>query len=206
MVQERGEAPFDIEAVREFFDGLAPEWDDRCEHDLGRLARVLDATDVRQGSRVLDIACGTGLLAPFYLERGAAHVEGVDLSEAMVARAREKAATAGWGGRVAFTAGDACSMELPPCDHAVVFNAIPHFADPAALAANVSRALLPGGRLTIAHDASREQIDGGHRGQASRISCGLPPASALSELIEPWFSVDRLEDDDIYVVSGTVRR
>lgn len=206
MALETGESLFDIEAVRAFFDGLAPEWDGRCEHDPGRLERVLDATDVRQGSVVLDIACGTGLLAPFYLERGAIRVEGIDLSGVMVTRAREKVEAMGMADRVAFRTGDACSVDLPPCDRAVVFNAIPHFADPASLAANVAHALSPGGRLTIAHDASREQIDGGHRGRASRISCGLPPASELARLIEPWFSVDRLEDDDIYVVSGTVRR
>lgn len=190
-----------LDDVVSFFDGLASSWDERCEHDSVRLRRVLDETGVGEGSRVLDIACGTGVLVPWYLELGAGSVVGIDCSSRMIGCARAK----GFGPRVSFEVGDACSMDLPACDRAVVFNAIPHFAHPGALFRNVSRCLEEGGRLTVAHDASRRVIDGGHSGSASRISRGLPAAADMASLMEPWFSVDTVIDREIYVVSGIVR-
>lgn len=39
---------------------------------------------------VLDVACGTGVLIPDYLERGAAQVTAIDIAPEMVRIAREK--------------------------------------------------------------------------------------------------------------------
>ncbi len=189
--------------VVDFFDALAPTWDGRAVHDVGRLSRVLDACGVRPGDRVLDVACGTGFLVPEYLARGAASVVGVDVSGGMVAAARRR-----WGvePRAEFLLADACAAELPACDCAVVFNAIPHFGDPAALFANVAGALPVGGRLTVCHDWSRAQIDAHHGDGAAHVSCGLMPAVGMAHLFAgAGFAVDAIEDDDIYVVSGTRR-
>ena len=78
-------------AVRDYFDRLAPGWDAQLVADSKKIHAILDAAGVKPGARVLDVACGTGVLFPFYLQRGVAGVLAVDLSPAMAAIARSKA-------------------------------------------------------------------------------------------------------------------
>ncbi len=196
-----GDAGVNVGEVRAFFDRLADGWDGVCEHDPARIERILDLADILPGVSVLDIACGTGVLVPCYLRRGVARVHGIDLSAEMVHRAREK----GFGERASFGVGDASVCPLPTTDRTMVFNALPHMASPARLVANVARSLAPGGRLTIAHDASRAVIDGGHSATPSAVSRGLMPATDLARIVAPWFDVDVELDEEIYVVSGTLR-
>lgn len=196
-----GDAGVNVGEVRAFFDRLADGWDGVCEHDPARIERILDLADILPGVSVLDIACGTGVLVPCYLRRGVARVHGIDLSAEMVHRAREK----GFGERASFGVGDASVCPLPTTDRAMVFNALPHMASPARLVANVARSLAPGGRLTIAHDASRAVIDGGHSATPSAVSRGLMPATDLARIAAPWLDVDVELDEEIYVVSGTLR-
>lgn len=196
-----GDAGVNVGEVRAFFDRLADGWDGVCEHDPARIERILDLADILPGVSVLDIACGTGVLVPCYLRRGVARVHGIDLSAEMVHRAREK----GFGERASFGVGDASVCPLPTTDRTMVFNALPHMASPARLVANVARSLAPGGRLTIAHDASRAVIDGGHSATPSAVSRGLMPATDLARIVAPWLDVDVELDGEIYVVSGTLR-
>ncbi len=196
-----GDAGVNVGEVRAFFDRLADGWDGVCEHDPARIERILDLADILPGVSVLDIACGTGVLVPCYLRRGVARVHGIDLSAEMVHRAREK----GFGERASFGVGDASVCPLPTTDRTMVFNALPHMASPARLVANVARSLAPGGRLTIAHDASRAVIDGGHSATPSAVSRGLMPATDLARIVAPWLDVDVELDEEIYVVSGTLR-
>lgn len=55
--------------------------------------RTLDALDVSPGASVLELGCGTGALTVKLLQRGA-RVTAVDLSEAMLRRARRRARSA----------------------------------------------------------------------------------------------------------------
>jgi len=59
---------------------------------------------------VLDLACGEGCFSREMLARGAAKVVGVDLSEAMIRLAKEKAKQE--AGRIQFIVRDVCDMEV----------------------------------------------------------------------------------------------
>jgi SAM-dependent methyltransferase len=81
--------------VRRFFDSLAPGWDARVGSDSE--ARMLPLASAlanveREPRRALDIGTGTGTGA-FYLASSypEAEVVGIDISDAMIAQAREKA-------------------------------------------------------------------------------------------------------------------
>ena len=53
--------------VIEFFDRYAPTWDaDQIPKDK-IINRILDNAGVGEGQEILDVACGTGSLFPFYL-------------------------------------------------------------------------------------------------------------------------------------------
>jgi len=57
---------------------------------------LVDRAALRQGERVLDVACGTGVVARMAAERvgGTGHVSGLDISPGMLAVARSVAASA----------------------------------------------------------------------------------------------------------------
>lgn len=184
-----------------FFDRCAPKWDAWQLRDQEKLDAILDAAGIAPGVSVLDVGCGTGFLFPDYLARGAA-VTGVDLSPAMAARAgaREQ-------GRVPVLCGDAAALDYGRTfQRIMVFNALPHFEDPAALAAHLARFLTPGGRLTIAHDMGRAALNTHHAGTAGSVSHPLPPAAEVAALLDAYVAVDTaLDGPDRYVVSGVKR-
>ena len=184
-----------------FFDRLAPTWDAGMVRNETVIARILDLAGVGPGMEVLDVACGTGVLIPDYLGRGVASVTAIDVSPQMIRIAREKFSGEG---RVSFLCGDAQVWDFDRRFNCIlIYNAFPHFSDPAALLAHLCAFLKPGGRLTVAHGMSREKINEHHRGGASHVSCGLMPAEELSALVASFFAVDCLcSDESMYLVSG----
>jgi demethylmenaquinone methyltransferase/2-methoxy-6-polyprenyl-1,4-benzoquinol methylase len=68
--------------------------------------RVADAVQVEGGDRVLDLGCGTGKLGDLLADR--AEVVGLDISHAMLKRAREQ-----FGHRMGFVQGSAFRLPFP---------------------------------------------------------------------------------------------
>lgn len=190
------------EEVRGFFDSLAETWDaERCE-DPVKIREILTLAGVRQGARVLDVACGTGVLFPYYLELGAVSVTGIDISPEMIKRASEKFPDS----RIELVTGDAAEFPGSGYDCIVVFNALPHFPEPERLLGTLAGKLAPGGRLTVAHDRCRDSINGWHEQTATSVSLGLPPAETVAGWMRPALDVDTaLDGGDRFIVSGTLR-
>lgn len=190
--------------VIEFFDRYAPQWDaDQIPKDR-IINRILDNSGVGEGQEVLDVACGTGVLFPFYLERKVASVTGIDISHEMAKLAEAKHAAYD---NIHVICGDVEETRFGrKFDTVMVYNAFPHFPDPERLIATLASVTREGGRLTVAHSASREQIDDHHKGAASKISNGLMYADELKALFEPFFQVDVvISNQEMYQVSGTRR-
>ena len=76
--------------IAEFFDRCAPWWDADMIRNEEIIAAILNNGGVRPGVDVLDVACGTGVLFPDYIKRGAASVTGIDLSPEMAKIAASK--------------------------------------------------------------------------------------------------------------------
>ena len=190
--------------VIEFFDRYAPTWDaDQIPKDK-IINRILDNAGVGEGQEILDVACGTGILFPFYLERKVASVTGIDISHEMAKLAQQKHAQYE---NIQVICGDVEETRFgKQFDNVMVYNAFPHFPEPERLIATLASLTKEGGRLTIAHGASREQIDNHHSGAASKVSNGLMYAVELKALFDPYFEVDILiSNQEMYQVSG-VRR
>ena len=79
--------------VIEFFDRVAASWDADMIKNDAIIGKILDNAEVEAGHHVLDVACGTGVMFPYYLERGVASVTGIDISPEMAKIAGEKFAT-----------------------------------------------------------------------------------------------------------------
>jgi demethylmenaquinone methyltransferase/2-methoxy-6-polyprenyl-1,4-benzoquinol methylase len=115
--------------------------------------RAAASARVRPGSRVLDVATGTGDLALELARRVSpgGEVVGSDFAEGMLARARAKAAANGSGVQPRFEWGDA--LELPYADDsfdaATVGFGARNFDDLAAGLAEMVRVVAPGGRVVV---------------------------------------------------------
>ena len=186
-----------------FFDRCAPTWDEGLVHDDAKIAAILDNAGVGAGCRVLDVACGTGVLIPDYLARGVAAVTAIDIAPEMARLAAEKFPQE----NVTVLCGDVETTHFDTLfDCVVVYNAFPHFPDPARLIGVLAGLLEPGGRLTVAHGMSRAQLDRHHSGSAHRVSLGLMHEDDLAALFAPYFDVTtKISDDRMYQIVGKKR-
>ncbi len=188
------------QAVAAFFDRLATGWDANAKHPDAVIDRILDRIGLRPGAEVLDVGCGTGILVPDYLARGAS-VTGVDLSPEMLRLAREKyRGTPG----VHFLLADAETAALGgPYDCVVVYNAFPHFPRPEVLLVHLGKLVKPGGTLTVAHGMSMAQLARHHANVPPTVSRSLPAPETLAAMFPPGFSMTVVEaNDKLYQVTG----
>lgn len=194
------------EDVRAFFDRCAPSWDAEMIRNDRVIAEILDCAEVREGSSVLDVACGTGVLFPDYIARRVRKVVGIDLSPEMIRIAREKFCDGEerGGTEISVLVGDVTETSFSDAfDTIVVYNAYPHFSNPDRLIESLTRCLKAGGRLTIAHGMSREKINEHHKGAAAFVSAGLETAEAVSARMARFFTIDTaVSDDEKFIVSG----
>ena len=186
--------------VIQFFDRMAPQWDADMIRSDDVIAAILDGAQVRPGISVLDVACGTGVLFPDYLARGVASLTAVDISPEMVKIARQKFPQE----QVRVLCGDIETMALEQkFDCIMVYNAFPHFPEPARLIETLSGMLAPGGTLTVAHGMSRAQIDHHHEGPASRVSVGLMHEDALAAILRRHLHLTvKISNDRMYQLTG----
>lgn len=115
------------------------------------LTMVLRDAAIRSGDRVLDVGCGCGATTRAAASLAApADVAGIDLSAAMLARARTDAHSA-WLPNVSFIQGDAQEYPFEPAGFDVVISrfGLMFFDDPVVAFTNLRQATKPGGRITF---------------------------------------------------------
>jgi len=191
----------DKQDVIAFFDRCAANWDAEMIKSDAIIGKILDNAEVGPGMDVLDVACGTGVMFDYYLERNAASVVGIDISPEMARIATEKYTNEP---RVQVICGDVEETVFDKkFDRIVVYNAFPHFPQPKRLIKTLATLLKEGGRLTVAHGMSREAIDSHHQGAACKVSVGLMTADSLKKIFDPHLSVEvMISNSYMYQVSG----
>jgi len=116
-------------------------------------AIALDAAAPAAGERVIDIGCGCGATVLELARRVGpdGRVLGVDVSEPMAARARERIAAAGLS-NADVKVSDASTHAFAPAQADLLFSrfGVMFFADPPAAFANLRHGLRPAGRLLFA--------------------------------------------------------
>jgi ubiquinone/menaquinone biosynthesis C-methylase UbiE len=121
--------------------------------------RLCDALGDRRTGRILDLACGPGLVSEA-LAAEAEQVVGVDLTPEMVDRARERCRAAGHDNTEFHEAAvEALPMDDGVFDAVVTRLAIHHFEDPEAVLREARRVLTPGGLLVILDIIASEDED-----------------------------------------------
>ena len=138
----------------DLFQGLPRQYDLLAEIlSFGQNARwrqeLVTQMAARDPNRILDVATGTAGVAIALAKRTGAGVTGIDLSEPMLARGRERVRSAGLDDRIKLQAGRAEELPFPSGSFdAVSFTYLLRYVrDPAATVAELARVLRPGGIL-----------------------------------------------------------
>jgi 2-polyprenyl-3-methyl-5-hydroxy-6-metoxy-1,4-benzoquinol methylase len=147
--------------------------------ELGDLLALLPPVD---GRRVLDLGCGAGQLAHYLAARGAAEVLGVDLSETMLALARERWAHP----RVTHRRASLETIGFPPSRFELVVSslALHYVEDYRGLVHRIAGWLAPGGVFVYSTEhplyTARLPGDGWVRDESGQRA---------------WWAIDRYADE-----------
>jgi len=132
---------------------------DLCQHgfaDVAQLDALIAAAQLGPDQHVLDLGCGTGLIAEYLSDRSGAHVTGLDYVPDAIRQACER--TRAKADRLNFAVGDINALALPPAAYDVIvsIDTIYFSDDYAATIAALAAALRPGGRLAFLYSHGRE--------------------------------------------------
>jgi ubiquinone/menaquinone biosynthesis C-methylase UbiE len=124
---------------------------DLCQEgqaDMAALGDLLARLDLKPGDRLLDLGCGSGVIAENIAEQTGAQVTGLDYAASAIAEAERR--TAGKD-RLTFIQADLNVFELPArsFDAAISIDGLPSRADLAGTLSKVARAIKPGGQIGI---------------------------------------------------------
>lgn len=139
-------------------------------------ARLVQFAGISKGSCVLDVGCGTGVVAITAARRGA-HVDAVDLTPQLLERARENALIAGV--EIEFLEADVEELPFPDAKFGTVVSQFAHmFAPrPEVAVSEMLRVLRPGGMIAFS-TWPPELLVGRTMTVSSRYAPPLPPGIA----------------------------
>lgn len=190
----------DQKEIISFFNRCAPTWDAEMIKDDRVISEILNHAEIGPGKRVLDVACGTGVLIPYYLSRNTLSVTGIDISPEMIRIAEKNFPQE----NVRFVCRDVETYTAEErFDCVMVYNAFPHFPDPDRLIAKLCTLGKPGGTVTVAHGMSREKINR-HHSNAMHVSKELMSEKELSDIFRSCGLEVKsvISDENMYLVTG----
>jgi ubiquinone/menaquinone biosynthesis C-methylase UbiE len=166
--------------------------------------RAIQELRLHPGATVVDIACGTGLNFPV-IERVIGpngRIVGVDLTDAMLAQARDRIETNGWR-NISLVQADAADFDFPPEVDAIVSTyALSQVPECAEVIANGAAALRPGGRWVVLDLKVPDNTPAwlAHLGTAS-----IRPFASIDEWLarRPWAAIRAAMQQQLTDVSWT---
>ncbi|HEY0130238.1 MAG TPA: class I SAM-dependent methyltransferase [Allosphingosinicella sp.] len=156
-------------------------------------ALALDCLRLERQDWVLEVGFGGGGLLRSLLLGTRGEVFGADLSDALIARARDRFARDVRRGRLHLLKASVESLPLPPetVTRAVSVNSLYFWPDPAAAMAELARVMKPGGRLAIVFEPAAELRKWpGHRFgfrlfEVAEVKA-LMESAGFAEIAEQW--------------------
>lgn len=136
------------ERSKRIYDRMAAEYDTSPEgyYTKPHKAELIKQVILRDGDSVLDVACGNGTLLGTLSKKASVHGFGVDLSENMIAAARERHPDCTF----AVSSCVPLPFENESMNVMTVSCAFHHFEDPHAFAGECMRVLKKSGRVYMA--------------------------------------------------------
>ena len=166
------------------------------------VARFVAAVAPRETEEALDAACGPGLLAKVFAPRLLTFT-GVDLTPAMVERARRMAAEAGLA-NARFETADVLALPFPDghFDIAISRLAIHHIPDAGAALCEMARVIKPGGRIGLFDlTTSEDAAEAAYHNEVERLrdpshASALPLSELFALIGRAGLDADRLDTID----------
>ena len=184
--------------IEEFFSAIAPKWDSFENHDKAYLESLFDSFSIQKEDKVLDLACGTGVIEEYLLKR-VNKVDAIDISPEMIEIAKKKYPL----DKVNYQAIDFFDYDKDEYDIVLIFNAYPHFVNKERFALQLHKVLKKGGRFIILHDLSRQRLTAHHSTVPHNISFELSPVEEEGKYLEDRFTLLRKEEDERhYLIIG----
>jgi ubiquinone/menaquinone biosynthesis C-methylase UbiE len=178
---------------KEFFNDHAENWRDmwykdsasgRYDKRVKDIERLFSLVPLKRGDRVLDVGCGSGVLARPILERigpsGILHE--LDFAEKMI----EINQNLHKANNIRFIVSDAekAPLDDASCDAIICFSCYPHLHDKEEAMTNFVRILKPGGLLAVSHFDSSEAINRHHISCRAVMHDHLPVEEAMRTSLE----------------------
>jgi ubiquinone/menaquinone biosynthesis C-methylase UbiE len=166
--------------------------------------RAVRALGLRAGDSVIDIACGTGLNFPLIEEQigPGGRIIGVDLTDAMLARAQDRIAAHGWS-NVSLVQSDAAEFDFPTQADAILSTyALTQVPECAAVIAHGAAALSRGGRWVVLD----LKVPGNTPGWLAQLgTAAVRPFAAIDEWImrRPWEAIRAAMQEELADLSWT---
>ena len=181
---------------REFFNELSKTWDST---NTASTSVLFDNLLIHKGDKILDVACGTGVLTKGIYERCQCRVVGIDISDEML----KKAKINNEGVDVEYICESFYGYTSDGYDIIVIYNAFPHFIDLEAFKASVYRNLTNDGKFIICHSLSRDELNEHHSPLTKDISRDLTDVEKEADFFKDLFIIDTAkEDDHSFVILG----
>lgn len=181
---------------KEFFNELSKTWDST---NTASTSVLFDNLLINEGDKVLDVACGTGVLTKGIYSRCKCKVTGIDISEEML----ERAVINNEGVDVEYINESFYNYTSDGYDIIIIYNAFPHFIDLDAFKEAVYRNLKSGGKFIICHSLSREELNMHHSPLTKDISRDLIEVKKEADFFKDLFIIDTAkEDDQSFVILG----
>lgn len=149
-------ATLDNAAVASAYARWAPVYDLVFTAAMAPGRRAAVAAAEAGGSHILDVGVGTGLELPMF--GATSRVVGIDLSEAMLKRARQRVARDGLGQVEGLSVMDATRLAFPDgaFDVAVAPFVMSVVPDPHGTLDEIARVVRPGGRIVLVNHVGAE--------------------------------------------------
>ena len=166
--------------------------------------RAIQALGLRTGDSVIDIACGTGLNFPLIEELIGpdGRIVGVDLTDAMLARAQDRIEANGWS-NVSLVNADAAEFGFPAEVNAILSTyALTQVPECAKVIAHGAAALSAGGRLVVLDVKAPDNIPGWLAQLGTAI---VRPFASIDEWISrrPWEAIRAAMQQELSDLSWT---
>jgi demethylmenaquinone methyltransferase/2-methoxy-6-polyprenyl-1,4-benzoquinol methylase len=172
-------------------------------HRAQRL-RTVQALGLRAGDSVIDIACGTGLNFPLIEEviGPGGRIVGVDLTDAMLARAQDRIAVNGWR-NISLVQADAAEFDFPAEVDAILSTyAMTQVPGCAEVIARGAAALSGGGRWAVLD----VKVPGNTPGWLAQLGIAIVrPFASIDEWMmrRPWEAIRAAMQEELADLSWT---